>query len=108
VGDLIGESLGVGYAWSAVLFLGVIAIIYLAHLYLKLDAVLAFWLAYILTRPLGASTGDLLTADPKEGGLGISTTIINIIFLITIIGAVTYLTMKEKQRNSSITPIVSA
>ncbi len=98
-GDLIAESLGLGYALSGLMFIAVIAVIYLAHLYLKLSGVLAFWLAYILTRPLGASTGDLLTADAAEGGLGISTTIINIIFLTTIIVAVAYLTKKEKERN---------
>lgn len=100
-GDLIAESMGLGYALSGLIFTTVIAVIYLAHRYLKLSGVLAFWLAYILTRPLGASTGDLLTADPADGGLGMSTTIINIIFLTTIIVAVWLLTKKEKQRTNS-------
>ena len=97
-GDLIAESLGLGYALSALMFIGVIALIYLAHRFLNLNAVLAFWLAYILTRPLGASLGDLCTQEPKDGGLGISTTLINIIFLITIVGLVTYLTMLENKK----------
>jgi uncharacterized membrane-anchored protein len=97
-GDLLSESMKIGYAWSAVLFLGVITIVYLANRFLRMGDVLSFWIAYILTRPLGASTGDLLTADPKVGGFGITTTVINVIFFITIIVAVTYLTMKEKKR----------
>ncbi len=100
-GDLLSESMKIGYAWSAVLFLSVIAIVYLANRFLRMGDVLAFWIAYILTRPLGASTGDLLTADPKDGGFGITTTIINIIFFITIIVAVTYLAMEEKKRIAS-------
>ena len=97
-GDLIAESLGLGYALSAVMFIGIIAVIYLAYRFANLNGVLAFWLAYILTRPLGASMGDLLTQDQDAGGFAISTTMINIIFLITILGLVTYLTMGEKKK----------
>ena len=97
-GDLIAESLGLGYALSAVMFIGIIAVIYLAYRFANLNGVLAFWLAYILTRPLGASMGDLLTQDQDAGGFAISTTMINIIFLITILCLVTYLTMGEKKK----------
>jgi len=97
-GDLISESLGLGYALTAVMFISVIAVIYLAYRFAHLNEVLAFWLAYIITRPLGASMGDLLTQDPADGGIGISTTVINIIFLITIICLVTYLSIQEKKK----------
>lgn len=97
-GDLIAESLGLGYALSALMFIGIIAIIYLLYRFANLNAVLAFWLAYIITRPLGASLGDLLTQDADAGGLEISTTLINIIFLITIICLVTWLSIEEKKK----------
>lgn len=71
--------------------------IYLAYRYLNLNAVLAFWLAYILTRPLGASLGDLLTQLAKAGGFGISTTIISGIFLVSILILVIYLTFWHKE-----------
>jgi len=58
---------------------------------------LAFWIAYILTRPLGASIGDLLTQGKADGGLGINNTLINVVFLTTIICLVAYLTVKEKR-----------
>jgi uncharacterized membrane-anchored protein len=51
-GDLVAERLNVGYANSALMFAGVIALVYFAHVKLKLNAILAFWIAYILTRPL--------------------------------------------------------
>ena len=95
-GDLVGESLGLGYVRSALLFGGLIAATFLAYRYLHLNAVLAFWAAYILTRPLGASLGDWLTQAPKDGGLGISTTIISGVFLVTIVGLVFYLTQQQR------------
>ena len=95
-GDLIGESLGLGYVKSALLFGGLIAVVFVAYRYAHLNAVLAFWAAYILTRPLGASLGDWLTQVPKDGGLGISTTIISSIFLVTILLLVIYLTRQQK------------
>lgn len=95
-GDLIGERLGLGYAKSALLFGGLIAGVFLTYRYAHLNAVLAFWAAYILTRPLGASLGDLLTQAPKDGGLGISTTIISGLFLVAILLMVIYLTRQQK------------
>lgn len=104
-GDLIGESLGLGYVKSALLFGGLIAAVFLAYRYAHLNAVLAFWAAYILTRPLGASMGDLLTQTPKDGGLGISTTIISGIFLVAILLLVIYLTRQQKQEDLAATPL---
>ena len=63
-GDFISESLGLGYLLSALLFSGSIALTFMAYHYLHLNALVAFWVAYILTRPLGASLGDLLTPPP--------------------------------------------
>ena len=98
-GDLLSERLKLGYALAAVIFITAIALIYLAYKFIGMSSVLAFWLAYILTRPLGASLGDLLTQAPKDGGLGISTAIINAIFFIVIIGLVIYLTLEERKQD---------
>jgi uncharacterized membrane-anchored protein len=95
-GDLIAERLNVGYAWTLVLFAGAIAIVAALHYFLNLNAVLAFWLAYILTRPLGASTGDLLSQPRAVGGLGLGTTATSAIFLTAILVTVVYLTLTRK------------
>lgn len=100
-GDLVAESTGLGYAYAALLFAGVIGLTFLAYYYLKLNAILAFWIAYILTRPLGASLGDLLSQPVSAGGIGLGTTITSIMFLIIILGLVIYLTLKEKKQQSS-------
>lgn len=95
-GDLAAESLALGYLTSAVIFAALIAGIALAHKYLKLDAVVAFWFAYIVTRPLGASLGDFLAQSPDDGGLGIGTVGTSIVFLSAILATVIYLTMSKR------------
>jgi uncharacterized membrane-anchored protein len=97
-GDLTAERLNVGYWQSAVLFGAIIAAIALAHYRLGLDAVLAFWLAYILTRPLGASLGDFLSQARADGGLGLGTTVTSLLFLAAIIAVVTYVTVTRRDQ----------
>lgn len=100
-GDLIAEKLHLGYPISALAFAAVIAVIAFAHLGLRLNAVLAFWAAYIMTRPLGASLGDLLSQPRANGGLGLGTTATSAIFLVTILGLVTYLSITKKDVTAS-------
>jgi uncharacterized membrane-anchored protein len=69
VGDWTATSLGLGYLASGVVFAAVIALPALAHRFLGLNAVLAFWFAYVITRPLGASFADWLAVSPARGGL---------------------------------------
>ena len=97
-GDLLAEHLGLGYAVSAMIFGAIIAVITLAYYRFKLNAVLAFWMAYILTRPFGASIGDLLSQPVAAGGLGLGTVSTSGIFLITIFGLITYLTIQQKKQ----------
>jgi uncharacterized membrane-anchored protein len=97
MGDLLAETLKLGYLQSGLLFAAVIGTIALAYRYFKLNAVLAFWLAYILTRPLGASIGDLLSQTKEDGGLGFGTTGTSILFLAIITSLVIYLTLKQRK-----------
>ncbi|MCD9022780.1 COG4705 family protein [Cohnella silvisoli] len=100
-GDLAAEGLNLGYWVSALIFAGLIAAVTVAHYSFKLNAVLAFWIAYILTRPLGASIGDYLSQSSDEGGLGLGTVVTSAIFLVTILSLVIYLT---KTRRDEIPP----
>jgi len=95
-GDLIAESYKVGYPLAAALFAGAIAIVATAHYVFKLNVVLSFWIAYILTRPLGASIGDWLSQAPDDGGLGLGTVVTTVIFLVAILATVIYLTITKK------------
>lgn len=90
-GDLLAEGLGLGYGWSVLVFAAAIGVVAGAGR-IGLGAVTAFWAAYVLTRPLGASIGDLLSQDRSVGGLGLGTTFTSLLFLATIAAVVTYLT----------------
>ena len=94
-GDLLAEQLNLGYWVSALLFGACIAAVTVAHFRFRINAVLAFWLAYILTRPLGASIGDYLSQHRSDGGLGLGTTGTSAIFVVVIIGLVAYLTRSK-------------
>ena len=96
-GDLSAEKLDLGYAVSILIFGGLIAAVAIGHYAFGLNAVLAFWLAYILTRPLGASIGDEMSQNShKYGGLGLGTTGTSYIFLGCILALVAYLTITRK------------
>jgi uncharacterized membrane-anchored protein len=101
-GDLTAERLNVGYLNSALLFGGLIAVIAVAHRRFGLGAILAFWMAYILTRPLGASIGDYLSQAPADGGLGLGTTGTSVLFLAAILTLVVYLTLTGRDRTPAV------
>lgn len=111
-GDLTAEKFGLGYLTAVFIFAGLIAAVTIAHFTVKRflaaghrhqsrNAVLAFWLAYIFTRPLGASIGDLFSQDRANGGLGMGTTATSGLFLITILALVIYLTVTKKDEITS-------
>jgi uncharacterized membrane-anchored protein len=96
-GDLAAEGLQLGYATSALMFGAMIAIVTIAYYFLNANAVAAFWIAYILTRPFGASFGDLLSQPLDKGGLGLGTVGTSLAFLLVISAAICYLTFSRKK-----------
>jgi uncharacterized membrane-anchored protein len=98
-GDLVAEKFDVGYAVSIALWGGLIALITCAWWFLKANPILAFWLAYILTRPLGASIGDEMSQNSHQyGGLGLGTTNTSYIFLGAILALVVYLSVTKRDQ----------
>ena len=98
-GDLLAEGLAVGYGFAVLLFAGAIAIVAVAHFRFRLNGVFAFWVAYILTRPLGASLGDLLSQPPDKGGIGWGTFATSLVFLVAIAALIAYLSANpQKER----------
>ena len=96
-GDLLAEALKLGYAQLALVFGVLIGIVAAGYYYFRMNAVLAFWIAYILTRPLGASTGDLLSQPTTNGGFGFGTIGTSMLFLSIIVSLVIYLSLKQKK-----------
>jgi uncharacterized membrane-anchored protein len=105
-GDLMAEQFDLGYAVSIVIFGGLIALVGLGHYAFGMNSVLSFWLAYILTRPLGASIGDELSQNShKYGGLGLGTTGTSYIFLGCILALVGYLSITRRDATERRQPL---
>lgn len=95
IGDTVSEHLNFGYSNSLMLF-GAIFLIAGALFYAKiLDGITAFWIVFIVTRPIGASLGDLFIQSPADGGMGISAGSINITFFTIILIVVSYLSLTK-------------
>jgi len=98
VGDLIAETINLGYGPTALVFAGMIGLVAFVHFVIKADAIVTFWVAYILTRPLGASIGDYLAKPVIAGGLGWGTITTSLIFLAAILLLVVSLTVGRPNR----------
>src|SRR4051794_12565147 len=94
-GDYLSEQLALGYLNAVLLFAGAIAVVAVLHFVFRINAILSFWIAYILTRPLGASIGDYMSQAKADGGLGLGTTVTSFIFLGTILALVVYLAVTK-------------
>ena len=99
-GDIFLDDLGVALKYSLIGFAIALSAIWVLWKKKRINQVAAFWIAYVLTRPLGAATGDFLSLPKDETGLGLGATTTSIIFLALIAGLVTYLTLSKKDRIS--------
>lgn len=99
-GDLVAEHFALGYMATGILFSMIIASITLGYCVLKLDGILAFWIAYVFTRPLGASFGDLLSQPKEYGGMGLGTIITSGLFLAAIVAIVIFMTVRHEARDT--------
>lgn len=95
-GDLVAEQFGLGYMATGILFGMVIASLSFGYFNLGLNAILGFWLVYILTRPLGASFGDFLSQPHRYGGLALGTIMTSVIFLGAIAAIVAYMSVTHQ------------
>jgi uncharacterized membrane-anchored protein len=105
LGDLTAVDLHLGYLPSAVLFAVAISIPAIGFATRILNPVVAFWIAYVLTRPLGASVADWLGKPTQDGGLGVGSGIVALVFTIAIVGFVAFLsvTRSDVQRAQPVT-----
>jgi uncharacterized membrane-anchored protein len=92
-GDLATEALGLGFNIGVVVFSAMIAALAAAY-YLGANPILTFWLTYILTRPLGASLGDLLSQSREYGGLGFGTVSTSAVFLSVTVILVAWISLR--------------
>jgi uncharacterized membrane-anchored protein len=90
-GDMTAHTLGLGYLGSGIMFTGMICVPYVAWRWFGLNAIAAFWWAYVLTRPLGASFADWMGVDKSAGGLGFGRGSVAVGLSIAIVILVGYL-----------------
>jgi uncharacterized membrane-anchored protein len=91
LGDFTAQTLHLGYFTSALLFAAAIVLVAAGYRWLHWNAVLSFWLAYVLTRPLGASLADGFAKPRSDGGLGIGNGPVVLVLAALILALVTYL-----------------
>lgn len=96
--DLVAERFGAGFMATGGLFGAIIASLTFGYYVLKLDAIWAFWLCYIFTRPLGASVGDFVSQPAEFGGLGLGTLTTSAAFLAIIAATVAVMTRQSRSR----------
>lgn len=94
LGDYLADSSGLGFAGGAVLIAGVLVAVVFAHYVTRIPSVVLFWIAFVLTRPFGATFGDLLTKTHEKGGLNLGTQGSSLVLFTLLIGMVVYATRK--------------
>lgn len=97
LGDFLADSSGLGFSGGALLIGSLIGLVVLAYYFTKINRVALFWIAFVLTRPFGATFGDLLTKPIAKGGLNFGTIGSSIILASILIVLVTYTTLKDKK-----------
>ncbi len=103
LGDFLADSSGLGFAGGALLIASLLALVLAAHYYTQISQVILFWIAFVLTRPLGATVGDVLTKAHEKGGLGYGT-IGSSIVLASILGVCILFTTLKQRRLALVRP----
>ena len=97
LGDFLADSSGLGFAGGAALIGGLLLLIVWAYFYTTISRIVLFWLAFVLTRPFGATVGDVLTKSHAKGGLDFGTVGSSLILMALLIGFILYTTFNDKQ-----------
>ncbi|HWA60130.1 MAG TPA: hypothetical protein VG939_02090 [Caulobacteraceae bacterium] len=88
LGDFTADDLGAGFEGGALIFAGLIAVVAALHLFTRAPKAVLFWAAYVLTRPLGATLGDLLTKPFRQGGLDLDRIAASLVILVVMAAGV--------------------
>lgn len=97
LGDYLADSSGLGFLGGAALIAGLIALVVVGHYFTKINRVLLFWIAFVLTRPFGATFGDLLTKPTAKGGLNLGTAGSSLVLAALLVAFVVYTSLKDSK-----------
>ena len=105
LGDFLADDSGLGFGGSALLISGIILLVILAYYFTKISRIVLFWIAFVLTRPFGATFGDLLTKPEEQGGFAYGTkgaSLILLILLVILIIYETFWVLQKKRKNNPV------
>ena len=97
LGDFLADDSGLGFAGGAILVGSILLAVVLAHYFTKLSSILLFWIAFVLTRPFGATFGDLLTKTHEKGGLDFGTKGSSMILFTILVILIVYTSLKPEK-----------
>ncbi len=97
LGDFLADSSGLGFLGGAILIGSLLALVVLAYYLTQVNRVMLFWIAFVLTRPFGATFGDVLTKPVEKGGLNLGTIGSSIVLASILIVFIVYTTIKHKR-----------
>lgn len=97
LGDFLADDSGLGFAGGAILVGSILLAVVLAHYFTKLLSILLFWIAFVLTRPFGATFGDLLTKTHEKGGLDFGTKGSSMILFTILVILIVYTSLKPEK-----------
>ncbi len=97
-GDFFADNMGLGFAHSAILISVILIIVALLHFFTKISNILLFWVAFVLTRPFGATFGDFLTKPIQKGGINLGTVASSIVICVILVFAIHRESKLEKKR----------
>ncbi len=100
LGDFLADDSGLGFGGGALLISSILILVILAHYFTKISSIILFWIAFVLTRPFGATFGDLLTKPVEKGGIGFGTMGSSLVLFVILIILILYESLK--QRKSSV------
>lgn len=97
-GDFFADNLGLGFMHSAILISGILIIVALLHFFTKVSGMMLFWVAFVLTRPFGATFGDFLTKPIQKGGINLGTVVSSAAICVILVFAIARENKLEKER----------
>ena len=101
LGDWTADGAGLGYQGGGIVFGGAIVLVALAYRFTKVSRTLLFWITFVLTRPLGATLGDLLDKPHSHGGLALSRYTASAVIATFIVACVLFLPQRAERLSSS-------
>lgn len=96
LGDFLADNSGLGFLGGAVLIGSLLGVLVIAKYFTRINSVLLFWIAFVLTRPFGATFGDLLTKSVAKGGLNFGTVGSSTFLACCLVGLVIYTSISDK------------